>query len=427
MKSILIGIITGNLLATLAAGQTASYRVIDLGALQDGPFSIAVGASSAEIVSGASGLPDGSQRAVLWYRGTIIDLARAGLGGRNSGAFGVNAVGMASGLAETSRPDPRGEDFCGFGTFLTCLPFLSYGGGMVPLPTLGGSNGEAGLINNRGDVAGNTENTITDLTCPAGGPQRLQEKPVIWRNAKVKELPTFPGDPDGWAFGINDNGQVVGASGICSPLNPQTGVYILSRHALLWDAEELIDLGNLGGTGAFGPGNIGGEINAQGEVVGTSDLTGDTTFHAFRWTRRGGIQDLGTLGGDFASAGLGIGDSGEIVGASFDAEFNPRAFLWRNGVMTDLNTLIPENSPFISLFFAHGINSRREIAGFGLTNAGEVHGFLAVPTDHDSHAENARSEILRGSGGAVPSEIARKLLFRLLRTPGWETGSGHKP
>ena len=89
----------------------------------------------------------------------------------------------------------------------------------VSSPTLGGNNGEAGLINNRSEVAGNTENAIPDATCPAGGSQRLQEKPVIWRNGKVNQLPTFPGEPDGWAFGINDNGQAVGASGICSPLN----------------------------------------------------------------------------------------------------------------------------------------------------------------------------------------------------------------
>jgi probable HAF family extracellular repeat protein len=425
MKSILIGIITSNLLATLAPAQPASYRVIDLGTLKNGPFSIAVGASSDEIVSGASGLPDGSQHAVLWYKGSIIDLATSGLGGLNSGAFGVNAVGLASGLAETSKPDPRGEDFCGFGTFHTCLPFLSFGGVMFPLPTLGGPNGEAGLINNRGDVAGNTENTMSDLTCPAGGPQRLQEKPVIWRNGKVNELPTFPGDPDGWAFGINDNGQVVGASGICSPLNPQTGVYILSRHALLWDEGKLIDLGNLGGTGTFGPGNIAGEINNQGEVVGTSDLAGDTRFQAFLWTRRDGIRRIGTLNGDINSAGLGISDSREVVGASFDADSNPRAFLWRDGVITDLNTLIPANSPFVSLLFAHGINSRGEIAGFGLTKGGDVHGFLAIPTEHSN--ESAGSEIPGRNGAAVLPEIARKLLFRLLRTPGWETGSGHKP
>ena len=95
--------------------------------------------------------------------------------------------------------------------------------------------------------------------------------------------------------------------------------------------------------------------------------------------------------------------------------------------MTDLNTLIPANSPFVSLLFAHGLNSLGEIAGFGLTNGGEVHAFLAIPTNRDSDAESADFET-RGLTGAVPlPETARKLLFRLLRTPGWESGSERKP
>ena len=388
---------------------------------------MADGESPNGIVNGVSGLPDGSQHAVLWYRASIIDLATPGLGGPNSAAFGVNAAGLASGLAETSASDPHGEDFCGFGTFRSCLPFLWYRGIMYPLPTLGGNNGEAGEINDRGEVAGNTENTNLDGTCPAGGPQRYQERPVLWRDWQVIELPTYPGDPDGWAFGINDSGQVAGASGICSPLNPDTGVYILSRHALLWDGGKPIDLGNLGGTGAFGPGNIALEVNNQGEVVGSSDLAGNTTFHAFRWTRRAGIQDLGTLERDFASAGLAINDEGNVVGASFDAEFNSRAFLWRKGVMTDLNTLIPANSPFVSLLFAHGINSRGEIVGFGVNKDGAVHGFLAVPKDTPQSSESSEPEIRHWTGPVPAPETTRIWLLRLLRTPEFGRSSAGQP
>jgi len=37
---------------------------------------------------------------------------------------------------------------------------------MTPLRTLGGDNAEANSINNRGEVAGSTENNTTDSTCP---------------------------------------------------------------------------------------------------------------------------------------------------------------------------------------------------------------------------------------------------------------------
>jgi hypothetical protein len=44
---------------------------------------------------------------------------------------------------------------------------------------------------------------------------------------------------------------------------------------------------------------------------------------------------------------------------------NLRALLWQNGVMTDLNALIPANSGLYLQFASEGINSRGEIAGFG--------------------------------------------------------------
>ena len=130
------------------------YIVTDLGALKDGPYSLAVGLNNKDWINGASGVADGSEHAVLWQKGRIMDMGTPGLGGPNSEAFGFNERGQASGLAETPTPDPNGEDFCGYGTHLICLAFLWQDGAMTPLPTLGGNNGEAGEINNRGEVAG---------------------------------------------------------------------------------------------------------------------------------------------------------------------------------------------------------------------------------------------------------------------------------
>jgi probable HAF family extracellular repeat protein len=392
---VVLAVFAGPVWAQGQKPKPSRYTVTDLGTLPGGAFSLAVSMNDRGVISGASALPDGTQHAVLWQNGLIKDIGAPGLGttgleAPNSEAYGVNETSEAAGGAETSSLDPNGEDFCGYGTHLTCAAFVWRHGVMTPLPTLGGNNGEAGLINSRGEVAGNAENTTLDSTCgPAADPQKFQEKPVIWRDGEIKELPTFRDDPDGWTFGINDNGQVVGASGICAPLNQDTFVYILSRHALLWDKGNAIDIGNLGGTGTFGPGNIGGEINNQGQVVGTSDLAGDSTFHGFLWTEKTGIRDLGTLPGDFASAGLGINARGEAVGVSFDAGFNPTAaFVWRDGVMTDLNILIPSDSP-VYLLFAHGINSRGEIVGFGATSTGDIHAFLATPCDQN-HADAER-------------------------------------
>jgi len=93
------------------------------------------------------------------------------------------------------------------------------------------------------------------------------------------------------------------------------------------------------------------------------------------------MQDLGTLYGDIASTSISINDGGSVVGFSLDTNFNPRAFLWRNGVMTDVNTLVVGQSP-LYLLTGCSINSRGEITGLGLTSNGEIHSYLAKPVRH---------------------------------------------
>jgi probable HAF family extracellular repeat protein len=375
------------------SGKTfARYNIFDLGLVGNppgGPYII----RNDGLISGAAATPGGEMHAVLWFRGQKFDIGTPGLGGPNSAALGVNEFGQTVGQAETSRSNA--EDFCGFNAYgfpssTACRPFLWQDGVMTKLPTLGGDNGFAYMINNRGVVAGIAE---TDATDPASGCPVNQFEPVIWENGKIHPLPPSHGDSDGVAAQINDKGQVVGASGTCGSFNPNTGLYLVENHAVLWENGTVTDLGNLGGNG--GPvGNAGNHacaINNRGQVVGHSEL-GDSLaspFHGFLWTRKmGKMLDLGTLPGpfgvtpagqnDFASLALGINDGGEVVGASLDANFDPRAFLWENGVMTDLNTLVAANPSGLYLLEAVSIDSGGEITGVAVAN-GEAHGFLAIP------------------------------------------------
>jgi probable HAF family extracellular repeat protein len=386
------------------------YTVTDLGTLSGGTFSQPFFINRYGLVSGSSSLADGTQHAVLWLDGLKADIGAPGLGGPNSIAFGDNERFQAAGEAETSTPDPNGEDFCGFGTHLTCLPFVWQDGKMVRLPTLGGNNGEATAVNNLGEVAGFAENSTPDPGCPA--PQVLQFKAVVWENGVVHKLPTLGSDPDGVAYMINDSGQAVGASGNCATFNPIDLYNLVPVHALLWEKGKATDLGNLGGTSGQAGGNIAFDINSQGQVVGNSDLPGDTTFHAFLWTRRTGMQDLGTLSGDVASLGISINDAGSLIGASVDASGNPRAFLWERGVMTDLNTLIVGDSP-LYLLTGCSINSGGEITGLALTSTGEIHTYLAIPT-HSFVIGQSTSQSM--SSPRVLSDDARKLLLQQLRS-----------
>jgi probable HAF family extracellular repeat protein len=353
------------------------YRVKDLGAVgmpPGQPYAI----TNNGLISGAAAIPGGRMHAVLWYKGRKLDIGSRGLGGPKSAAFGGNQRGQAVGEAESL--DANDEDFCGFNAFgfsssTACLPFMWKNGVMAKLATLGGSNGAATMINNRGEVVGDAEKDRQEAGCPV-----LQFEPVTWKRGKIRQLPTFRDDPDGVAAQINDNGQVVGSSGTCGSFNPNSGLYLVENHALLWEKDGTVhDLGNLGGTGAIA-GNHACALNNHGQVVGHSELPNNATFHGFLWTRETGIRDLHTLPRDSMSLALGINDSAEVVGASLDANFSPRAFVWKDGVMTDLNSITPTNSG-LYLLLAFSINSRGEIVGVGATNAGEIHGFLAIPCE----------------------------------------------
>ena len=92
---------------------------------------------------------------------------------------------------------------------------------------------------------------------------------------------------------MNNLGQVVGATGTCGPFNAIEQNNLTPLHAVLWQNGKAIDLGNLGGDGkSFGI--FANGLNDYGQVVGASDTAGDASFHGFLW-QRGHITDLGTL------------------------------------------------------------------------------------------------------------------------------------
>jgi probable HAF family extracellular repeat protein len=417
-RAILISIAAGSLLSTLAMAQPSPrYTVTDLG-LVGGPPGQPFKVANNGLISEGMAVSDTVWHAMLSFHGMQFDLAKAGgLGGPSSVAFGVNEKGQAVGEAETS--DRNGEDFCGFGSQHVCQPFIWQNGVMAPLPLLKnqngvtGANGVAQAINNRGQIVGASENGEQDSTCPSvnhalGQYQQFRFKPVIWQNGTVQELPTVSGDPDGIAFAINDNGQAVGSTGECTAFLINNDLtYLHGLHAVLWENGTVTDLGNLGGV-AGGGGNTAFKINNRGQVVGHMGRA-DGPAHAYLWSKETGMQDLGTLPGDFTSVALGINEDGDIVGISLDAEFNPRAYVRLDGgMMVDLNSLIPADSPLF-LFDAPSINSRKEIIGIAVDAAGDFHGYLATPSKATPDSVAAPS-----ANDRTQFDSARKLLLQRL-------------
>ena len=386
-----------------------SYTVTDLGDLNGGNLGCAMavnGRGWTEIMYGTEIDPEQvgplvKGRAGVNIDGLKIDLGT--LGGKNSWTNygGINEQGEAVGLAETAVLDPDGEDVCAFGTHLTCKPFFWKNGRMSALPLVGGNNGQASAINNRGQIAGYAQTSVTDSGCP---PYQITDA-VIWQNGKVQQvLPTVGSDPDGAAFGINNQGQATGYTGTC------TAAY----HAVLWENSTATALPDLGVEGALGVG-----INDKSEIVGQVASADGTTAYGAVWQNQGGeytITSFNTLPGDYFSFGEGINNQGQAVGSTQlqNGDWS-HAFIWQNGVITDLNTLFPASSNLYATM-ANSINEHGQISGMANVlsgpNAGKIHAFLATPVNASvgkSVADVARTlpKI------TLPANVGKQILHRL--------------
>jgi probable HAF family extracellular repeat protein len=381
----------------------ASYKVTDLGTLHNGYFGCAMSLNNQGWTEMMAGVLDPSGklvkgRAVIDVDGLKMDLET--LGGANSWMMWgeINDGGQVVGFSETDVPDPNGEDICGFGTGRTCLPFLWQNGHMKALPTVGGNNGQASGINNRGQIVGFAENGIVDSTCPPGVTNNRIILPVLWERGKAQALPTVGSDPDGIAYGINNQGQAVGYSGTCTLPN-----------AVMWEKGTATPLPDLGV-----PGAVAFFINDQGQIAGQVTSSDGTTAYAALW-QNGAITNLGTLPGDLGAYASGINNQGQVVGTTFDSKFNfDHGFIWQNGVMTDLNTLFPEGSNLYATM-ANEINERGQISGMATVlsgpHMGEVHAFLATPVNasvRKSVAEVARTH----PKITLPANVGKQLLQR---------------
>jgi len=408
MKTILISIAAGGLLATFATAQTPRYAVTDLGAL-GGTNGSGNGINFEGRVAGAANLPNGNSRAFLSGPGVTYDIGT--LGGPNSSEGGLNASSQMAVFAETSKTDPLNENFCGFGTSSICLAAI-WSGTMTALPTFGGNNSIAYSINNQGQVAGAAETSTKDPTCVS--PQVLQFEAALWGpGGQVQKLPPLPGDTVGAANWVNNYGQVVGSSGTCASggVFPDFG----GPHAVMWQNGVPTNLGTLGGAMI----TLGASINDSGAVVGCADLASEAPgfpfvqIHPFLWTQAAGMQDLGAVGADFSGLPFGINNNGQVVGASCDDMGNCRAFVYQNKTMMDLNALIPANSP-LYLMFAFVINDAGEIAGQALQiSTGQVHAFVATPEPATSTAkfESASPDLSRPM--VLPEDVRKTIRERL--------------
>ena len=389
-----------------------SYKITDLGLNKSTDnFSMVMGLNNqgwAENMDGFGNPPIlststtvASGRAVINMHGLNIDLGT--LGGKNSWTNygGINDRAEAVGFSETSVPDPDGEDMCAFGTKLTCRPFLWRHGHMMALPTLGGNNGQASAINNRAQIVGISETTVQDAGCSPSKPGKIIS-PVFWERGEVRALPTVARDPDGFVQGINDQGQAVGSSGTCTNI---------ATHAVLWENDTASQLPDLGFDG-----NDSYAINDHGQVVGY--VSTGTTIVASLWQNgaHSAVTSLGILPGDGAAFATGINNRSQVVGSTFNSTGWSHGFISQDGVMTDLNTLIPGDSNLF-IIAASNINERGQISGMATVmsgpDEGKIHAILLTPVEGRIDVSMADVAPTRPKSD-LPANVSKQLLPRFL-------------
>ncbi len=366
-------------------------HLTDLGALPGGGSSVPMWISSGGLVAGISengqldplyaGLPQ--IRAVLWQQGAIIDLGTLPEGGYQSEANAVNCSGQVVGAALNTIPDPNSmqqlPDSIGPGAFWLWGGFVPYlyqtrafiwdkHEGMRDLGTLGGTDAQAFLINDAGQVVGYSYTSSTE----PGVCFPVPTDSFIWEKDKgMRDLGSLGGTCT-LAAAMNNRGQIVGESFTAGDQ---------AAPGFLWEHGSIHELGgSLGGesSGAFA-------INEEGVAVGFGNLSGNTTFHAALWRNVNSITDLGVIDGDPCSYAAAINAAGQVVGASSpvcDFGDSARAFLWQDGSLFDLNTLIPSGSA-LYLQLTNAINDAGEIAGTAVDANGNQHAFLLIPCDQN--------------------------------------------
>jgi uncharacterized repeat protein (TIGR01451 family) len=345
-----------------AGGSQILYTVTPLKLVSTGKYSAATAINSQGQVAGWASMnaADSSRHAFLYSGGAFTDLGT--FGGTYSAAAGLNDNGEVVGQSTYASLQIEGNLI----VYNLTHAFDYRGGQLIDLTPTSQYYSTADSINNSGQIAGGLTDDATDTyhgflyqngvftNIDAGDSAHASEALKInasgqicgrmntladiydgsygfyWSGGSYHTfLPEPRGNPSSIsAFnGMNDAGQCVGAAA------ETTGYSTL--YPFVYDGAALTYLGS--GIGAATA------INAHGHVVGyyySPDSTLQTGF-LYNGSSYTMMSALGTAGnGTSWLEANAVNNFDQVGGKGFNVSGNYAAFVARNGVVTDLNTLV---------------------------------------------------------------------------------------
>jgi len=281
-------------------------------------------------------------RAAVWRNGVLSELGPLS-GYSHAKGWSINKSGQVAGYSMTASGQVRAT-------------FWDADGRAFDVGTLGGVNSRAFSLNDQGEVVGTSDFTHGSRAFSwslSGG--------IVDRG----NLNPESAQSHGGANAINNNGVIVGTMyTLFSPF----------RAVFAGPGEKVRDMAVPGRSNSEALG-----INDAGVMVGYSnDGSGDE--HAAIFDGRGGYTDLGVLANTTATQATDINNNGWIVGRAIGhgPDGIQTSFLYRDGQMVDLMSLIPSDSGWEMLFTAESVSDAGFITGTGIYQ-GETRAFRMAP------------------------------------------------
>lgn len=351
------------LLAVLYSLPLQASSIIDLGTL-GGPYIEPLDINNKGEIVGQAEIASGMIHPFVYSAGHVTDLLP--MTKKYALARAINDAGQIVGVASTTTESHA----------------VLYTGGMA-VEILGPADSGQSIataINDRGEIVGYDNG-----------------QPFLYSGG---QLTHFAGTYRGQPTAINNRGQIVGSSDF--------GGSFPDGHAFLYTAGQLKDLGTVD---THQTASQAASINNAGHVVGVSFGPGDEPGYTFLYAE-GKMTHL-----DYPFGPSDINDSDEIVGgADFGSRWCsgrvcPEAALYSDGVLTNLNSFLPEGSDW-TLVDATAINDKGQIVGIGFHRVpvGDEYEFIDGAFLLDTTPEPAT--LLLMGGGLVGLALLHRKVMR---------------